>query len=85
MVKPKFACNTISIDIMGSLPTSVGNLKFFFTINNLNKKVEAQEITDTGAGNVVRLFLISFMLRHGYTQYISPKKALASQQKRLYF
>ena len=71
LVEPKFAWHTISVDIMGPFPTSVGNLKFIIVaIDHLTKWVKAQAITDTGASNAARFILNRVMLRHGSPQFI---------------
>jgi hypothetical protein len=75
-VKPNFAFHTISMDLIGPLPSSNNNHKYIIVaIDHLTKWVEARSVKDLGALTVSKFVLEQIINRHGCPQFILTDNA----------
>lgn len=71
LTPPGFAWHTVSIDVVGPLPTSNTKSKYIIVaIDHLTKWVEARAIRDLSTLTAVRFILKNIIHRHGCPQYI---------------
>ena len=71
LVKPGYAWNTISIDVVGPLPLSIGKAKYIIVaIDGLTKWVEARAISNLSSSTAAKFIIDQVIVRHGCPHFI---------------